>query len=160
MSGPSPQNITYHLKIKHILIVEDDTGLAEAWKMFLESNDFVVSTFSNGVEALKLIMEMDVDAIICDLMMPQMAGDMFYLAIERVKPQLCRRFIFVTGYDKFPKFEAFLKKVNPVILYKPITPGKLLGTIKVLFSKAAAASSAASDNPRFEQGHLPRTNGR
>ena len=30
--------------------------------------------------------------------MPTMAGDMFYLAVQKTKPQLCSRFLFVTGH--------------------------------------------------------------
>lgn len=130
-------SITHEFKMKHILIVDDDASLSGVWKNLLESNDFLVSTAHNGVDALKLIMNLDVDVIVCDLMMPKMAGDMFYIAVERVKPHLCSRFIFVTGYERHPKFSAFLERINPVVLYKPVTHGRLLGTINVIFSRLA-----------------------
>jgi CheY-like chemotaxis protein len=127
------------LKVKHILVVDDDVELSQSYKELLESYGYMVTTVTNGVEALKNIMNMDVDAILCDLMMPHMAGDMFYLAVERVKPHLCQRFIFVTAYEGHPQFAPFLKKINAVALYKPVTLGKLLGTLNVLFSRSAGA---------------------
>ena len=79
-----------------------------------------------------MLMHQDVDAIVCDMMMPHMAGDMFFTAVERLKPQMANRFIFVTSYEGNPKIEAFFKKVNGVVLYKPVTLGKLLGTLNLL----------------------------
>ncbi|MEW6158595.1 MAG: response regulator [Verrucomicrobiota bacterium] len=138
---------THEVKIKHVLVVDDDIELSQTFKALLESQDYMVTIVTNGVDALKLIMQMDVDVIICDLMMPQMAGDMFYMAVERVKPHLCQRFIFITGYEGHPKFEEFLKKVNSVVLYKPVTPGKLLGTMHVLFARLSS-SSKTQTTPR------------
>lgn len=120
---------------KHILIVDDDLDLLQTQKELLEAKDFIVSTATNGVEALKIVMHLDVDAILCDLMMPQMAGDMFFKAVERVKPHLCKRFIFITGYEKHPAYADFLSNLKPIVLFKPVTLGKLLGTINLLFKK-------------------------
>ena len=89
-------------------------------------------------------MQMDFDVIICDLMMPTMPGDMFYLAVERVKPHLCGRFIFVTSYEGNPKIEAFFKKVNGIVLYKPTTLGKLMGTLNLLNQRLVNAAKKAS----------------
>lgn len=150
----SPQ-FTHTPRLRHAVIVDDDPALIETWKDLLQSHDFLVSAFTNGVDALKLLMEMDVDIILCDLMMPTMAGDMFYIAVERVKPHLCQRFIFITGYEKHPKFQPFLEKVRPVILYKPVTTGRLLGTINTVFARVqkpknpppAPRSMSRSGNP-------------
>ena len=133
-SSSEPEQ-THEIKNRHILVVDDDPDVAQSYKDMLQANDYMVSTCSNGVEALKMVMQMDVDAIFCDMMMPQMAGDMFYMAVERVKPHLCKRFIFVTGYEGNPKYEAFFKKVTGIVLYKPVTLGKLLGTLTITFKR-------------------------
>lgn len=130
---------THELRMKHVLLVDDDAEMAAALKALLEANDFMVSWASNGVDALKVVMDLEVDAVLCDLMMPKMPGDMFYLAVERVKPQVCQRFIFITGYENHPKFGPFLKNIQAVVLYKPVTMGKLMGTLNVLFKKQAEA---------------------
>ena len=119
-------------RIRSVMVVDDDVELAMMYKELLGSQGYIVNTAPNGVEALKLIMRHEVDAIICDMMMPHMPGDMFYTAVERVKPHLCARFIFVTSYEGNPKIEAFFKKVNGIVLYKPTTLGKLMGTLVAL----------------------------
>jgi two-component system cell cycle sensor histidine kinase/response regulator CckA len=131
-------NTTHEVKQKHLLVVDDDPDVLMSYKEMLEANNYMISTATNGVEALKLVMHIDVDAIVCDLMMPTMAGDMFYIAIQRVKPHMCKRFIFITGYEGNPRFEEFLKKEKVVVLYKPVTLGKFLGTLNVLFTRATA----------------------
>jgi CheY-like chemotaxis protein len=134
-SKPMAQPLVHELHIHHVLLVDDDALLLEAFQAMLEMNDYRVSAATNGVEALKIVMKEDVDVIICDLMMPTMPGDMFYLAVERTKPSLCRRFIFVTGFENDPKFGPFLKRINAVVLNKPVTMEKLLQTIYLTLTK-------------------------
>lgn len=131
-------------RITSVLVVDDDVELAMMYKELLGSQGYIVNTAPNGVEALKLLMRLEVDAVICDMMMPHMPGDMFYLAVERVKPHLCQRFIFVTSYEGNPKIEAFFKKVNGIVLYKPTTLGKLMGTLNLLNQRLANADKKPS----------------
>src|SRR4030095_17078379 len=103
-----PGEETSELEIKSILLLDDDVELANALKELLQSRNFVVTTVSNGAEGLREVMALDFDAIICDMLMPHMPGDMFYLAVQRTKPHLCRRFIFITGHSDKPKVTEFL----------------------------------------------------
>lgn len=119
------------LDIKSLLLLDDDVNLADTLKELLESHNFVVTVVRNGVEGLKEIMAMDFDVIMCDLMMPNMPGDMFYLAVERTKPHLCKRFVFITGHSENPKIAEFLGKVNGVILYKPVESEELVRAVSL-----------------------------
>src|SRR5438105_13792422 len=108
------------LEIKSILLLDDDVELADTLKELLEKRNFVVTTVPNGVEGLHEVMALDFDIIMCDMMMPAMPGDMFYTAVERTKPHLCPRFIFITGHSGNPKVSDFLKRINALALYKPV----------------------------------------
>ena len=130
---PMPRTKGYDDRSKHVLLVDDDEMLLATYQDMLQSHNLQVSTATNGVNALKLIISQEVDAIVCDWMMPTMAGDMFYLAVQKIKPFLCQRFIFITGFEGHPQFKEFLLKNKPVVLYKPVTVGKLLGTLNVAF---------------------------
>ena len=101
--------LTLDLEIKNILLVDDDVELANTLKALLESRNFVVTTVGDGVHALREVMAFDFDVIVCDLLMPNMPGDMFYLAVQKTKPELCRRFLFVTGHGDDPKVEDVLE---------------------------------------------------
>ena len=111
---------------KCVLIVDDDLELASICEHLLETFNYEVRIAANGELALEYLLDRDVDAIICDLRMPELEGDLFYSVIERVKPHLCRHFIFLTGAADNPKYRAFLSQVKLPVLHKPIHAEQLL----------------------------------
>jgi CheY-like chemotaxis protein len=135
---PLPQGKGGDNRSKHVLLVDDDEMLLESCQEMLQAHHLQVSTAASGAAALKLIKSQDVDAIVCDWFMPTMAGDIFYQEVQKIKPFLCQRFIFMTGYEGHPQIKEFLLKKKPVVLYKPVTLGKLLGTLNLAFSRDTA----------------------
>ena len=128
------------LDIKSILVLDDDIELADTLKALLESHNFVVTTATNGVEGLREVMDMDFDVIICDLVMPSLPGDMFYLAVKKTKPHLTDRFLFITGHSDNPRVDAFLKETNGLVLIKPVLTDELVPMISELLKRNASAS--------------------
>jgi len=116
---------------KNILLVEDDALFAGLVKEYLESFNYSVTVAPDGVQGMKRVMEKDFDVVLCDLMMPNLPGDMFYIGVERVKPKLAKRFIFITGHQNDPKVSEFIKKVRALTLFKPFEMHLLLETILV-----------------------------
>ena len=108
----------------------------------LQAHNLQVSIATSGAAALKLIISQDVDAIVCDWLMPTMAGDRFYQAVQEIKPFLCQRFIFMTGYEGHPQIKEFLLKNKLVVLYKPVTIGKLLGTLNLAFNRGSVKGNS------------------
>ena len=128
------------LDIKSILVLDDDIELADTLKALLENHNFVVTTASNGVEGLREVMDMDFNVIICDMVMPSLPGDMFYLAVKKTKPHLCDRFLFITGHSDNPRVDAFLKQTNGLVLIKPVLTEELVPMITEILNRTAAAS--------------------
>ena len=56
-----------------VLLVDDHQDLLTYMSQSL-SDEYCILTASNGVEALKLLQQNDVDMIVCDVMMPEMDG--------------------------------------------------------------------------------------
>jgi DNA-binding NtrC family response regulator len=137
-NAPAADTVPEH-EIKSILLLDDDIELADTLKHLLESHNFVVTTVKNGVEGLHEIMRFDFDVIMCDMLMPAMAGDMFYIAVERTKPQMCERFIFITGHKDNPKVTEFLSKTDALALYKPVNAEDLLRSISFVLKKTSDA---------------------
>jgi CheY-like chemotaxis protein len=125
--------LTWSGNVRRILVVEDDPDQTLLLKDYLESYFYGVTVVHNGVEALKAILEADYDAILCDLVMPKMAGDMFYRAVERVKSYLCERFIFITAHPDNPRVKEFLNHAGGQVLMKPFHLDDLLEMILLLF---------------------------
>jgi len=138
MSSASPVSdldVASDLNITSILLLDDDVELADTLKAILESRNFLVTTARNGVEGLREVMQMDFDVIICDLMMPTMPGDMFYLAVQKVKPNLCRRFLFVTGHGDDPRVNSFLHKTDGLVVFKPVPSVELVQMISLVIKR-------------------------
>jgi len=132
--APSQEETSHD--IKSILLLDDDIDLADTLKNLLETHNFVVTTVPNGVEGLKEVMEFDFDIVMCDMMMPHMPGDMFYFAVQRTKPHLCSRFIFITGYPDKPEVVHFISGLkDPMVLNKPVSNDDLIRTISIVLKR-------------------------
>ncbi len=130
---------------RQILVVEDDSELAGMLDYFLRSRGHQVTAVSNGVDGLRAVMAQDYDAILCDMVMPQMAGDMFYLAVRRVRPHLCERFIFVTAHQERPRVKEFLNQVREMVLRKPFNLDDLAALLERLFRDSTPGESAGGE---------------
>src|ERR1700675_2311532 len=96
---PQPDEIkpyVHTLEMKAILVVDDDQQLAAALQWILADENFLVDVAFDGEEAMMKIKAHQYDAIICDLMMPRVRGDQFYLNTLWMRPGLLGRFIFIT----------------------------------------------------------------
>jgi len=80
----------------------------------------------NGVEGVHEVLSSDFEVILCDMLMPTLPGDMFYRAVERMRPHLCNRFIFMTGYRANSKINQFIESVKGTVLLKPFQVDDLL----------------------------------
>jgi CheY-like chemotaxis protein len=127
--GPDPQ------EHKAVLLLEDETALAASLKELLESSGYVVTVVSNGAEGLQQLLAGDFDAIVCDMVMPNFPGDMFYLAVQRSRPHLCSRFVFTSGHRADPKIDLFIRSVRGLVLWKPFEPHELLEALKTAINK-------------------------
>lgn len=131
---PSSEAST-ELEIKSILLLDDDIELADTLKSLLESRNYLVTTVKNGVEGLREIMSFDFDVILCDIKMPAMAGDMFYLAVQKTKPELASRVIFVTAYANDPVIEKFTSATGRPTLIKPVQIQDLVQAIGLVLQE-------------------------
>src|SRR5436853_6650162 len=90
------------LRLKAILVVDDDKQLASALQWILADQNFLVDIAFDGKEALLKLKVNQYDLVICDLIMPAVRGDEFYLKAREMRPDLADRFIFITGYSTDP----------------------------------------------------------
>jgi DNA-binding response OmpR family regulator len=114
---------------RKILLLEDDPSFKEIIKDFLTDSGYTVVAVQNGVEGVHEVMGNDFEVILTDMMMPTLPGDMFYRAVERMRPHLCERFVFMTGHRGNGKVNDFINNVNGTILTKPFHVDDLLEMI-------------------------------
>jgi len=65
------------------------------------------------------------DLILSDLRMPELDGPGLYRALETRYPQLCQRFIFLTGDTLNPDTHALSVQHGVPQLFKPYTAAEL-----------------------------------
>jgi DNA-binding response OmpR family regulator len=132
--GDQAERPIHTLELKAILVVDDDQQLASALQWILADENFLVDVAFDGEEALLKVKAHEYDAIICDLKMPRLRGDEFYLKVKEMRPNLSDRFIFITGYAADPKIALFLTANHVKYLVKPFAVEGLISCVKQLFA--------------------------
>lgn len=62
------------MKMKKILIIEDEKNIVTSLKMYLEHSGFEVSVADNGLDGIKKGQELKPDMILLDLVLPRVNG--------------------------------------------------------------------------------------
>jgi len=121
---------------RRVLLVEGDNEFAVALKECLEPYSCQVTRVTNAVEGLGKVMSTEFDVILCDIVMPTFPADKFFIAVERIEPRACERFIFITGHMADPKWDAFIRSVRGLMLWKPFQMHELLTAIQTVLKRS------------------------
>lgn len=122
------------IEFRAVLLVDDDKQLAVALQWILADQNFMVDVAHDGAEGLLKVTANEYDAVICDVMMPALRGDEFYLQATDQRPQLADRFIFITGYAADPKVNVFLTTTGCKYLLKPFPVDALINCLREMLA--------------------------
>lgn len=86
---------------KTALVIDDDADMRALLSTMLESVDFVVDTFEDGIAALELKKRYDV--ILLDLNMPVFDGEQLTGYWVLTDPAVLRRVIVLSGYSAYTR---------------------------------------------------------
>jgi PAS domain S-box-containing protein len=108
-----------------LLLVDDEAALGRAITVMLAPDTQVVAV-TRGAEALSRIERGErFDAMLCDLMMPDISGIELYERLLTVAPQLAERVVFMTGGAFTDHAHEFLLRLDRPHLSKPFTEEQL-----------------------------------
>ena len=116
----------------HILVVDDDDGIRNLVKKFLNEKSFLVNTASSSEEAQKKIAIIKFDLIILDIMMPGKSGLEF---LNENKSFIDTPVILLTAKGEPKERVEGLESGADDYLPKPFEPQELLLRIKNILSK-------------------------
>ncbi|MBI4013345.1 MAG: response regulator, partial [Candidatus Rokubacteria bacterium] len=88
---------------KTILVVDDETEVADVLAEMLSADGHAVETAASGAIALEKLRARVYDLVLSDLRMPGLDGPGLYREVERRHPRLARRFVFLTGDTLSPE---------------------------------------------------------
>jgi two-component system response regulator ChvI len=96
---------------KKILIVDDESDITLALKMYLESQGFHIDTFTDPTRALSQFKPGFYDLLIFDIKMPEMNGFELYKEIKKKDERV--KVLFFTALTEMQDYDAFKKEVSP-----------------------------------------------
>ena len=113
-------------------LVDDDATMARTIERALAA-EHDVSIVLGGAEAIATLgADAHFDAVLCDLMMPNVSGMDVFAAVERHRPALAHRMIFFAGAGLTPRAREFLASVPNTRFDKPPDLARLREALRAL----------------------------
>lgn len=126
--------------MKRVLIIEDETAIAELEKDYLELSDFEVTIAADGVEGLDRAMKEDYDLVILDLMLPGMDG---FEICKRIREEKNTPILMVSAKrDDIDKIRGLSLGADDYIT-KPFSPSELVARVKAHIARYERIISTA-----------------
>ena len=131
----NPQQSTDTIKKSQILLVDDEPGLRNAVKTFLEDEGFEITVAVDGEDGWEKAQQFFPDLIISDIMMPRCNG---YALLERVRADerlSGTPLIFLTAKGMtLDRTQGYLSGVDDYIA-KPFDPDELSARVKNVINR-------------------------
>ncbi len=133
-----------------LLLVDDEPGLREAVKDYLQESGFKVQVASNAREGWELMQQNLPDLVISDVMMPQVDGYQFLKQMREDPRFKALPVVFLTAKgmtsDRIQGYQAGADAYLP----KPFDPDELVAIVENLLERRGAAAP-----PVGEDGETP-----
>ena len=111
------------VKMKPILIVDDEPIVRESIRDWLQDAGYEVYTAESGEEALSLIEKQDFSVIVIDVRLPGKTGIKILTEVKQQKPQI--KSIVITAYPSAELAAEAMKLGAIDYLIKPVNPDDL-----------------------------------
>ena len=123
-----------------VLIVDDEPAICAALLQVMRRAGFDPIVALGAPEAEALLSD-SIEAMVLDLRMPHMRGDVFYYLASARFPQLRRRTLFMTG-DISPDGERLINQTGCGVLWKPFSNAVLVDAVRGLLDERAPTMAA------------------
>ncbi|MBW7477357.1 response regulator transcription factor [Paenibacillus oenotherae] len=134
--------------MKKILIIEDDTVIAEVQKDYLEASGYTVNIATSGDVGLQIAMNEKVDLIILDLMLPGVDG---YEICKQVREHSTVPILMVSAKkEEVDKIRGFGLGADDYII-KPFSVGELVARVKAHLARFERLTGDQSHKRKQEQ---------
>lgn len=129
------ENINIAKGTERILLIDDESSIAQMGKTVLQKYGYRVSAFTSSLEALK-VFEKDpasFDLLLTDMTMPDMTGDILVQHIKRIRNNI--PVIICTGFSENISNGNYADKGADEFLMKPVAIHKLIRAIRKQLDK-------------------------
>jgi signal transduction histidine kinase/ActR/RegA family two-component response regulator len=111
---------------KQVLVVDDDPVFSRTIRRTLKQHDVRTCAAASEAQALLLDSAYSPDLILCDVFLPGANGNVLHSRVVRQRPEIARRFVFVTGGALGKDEAAYLRASGCTTLFKPVELRSLL----------------------------------
>jgi CheY-like chemotaxis protein len=125
----APLNILSTGKGQHILVIEDDKDVGVVFRMALEKAGFVVTVVENVTKALGVVFQKMPDAIVLDLMLPDMNGLDLVRYVRKQHQQPRVPMLVVSGATGGFQMNQALEAGADAFLGKPVAVEELVKAV-------------------------------
>lgn len=127
--------MTVSQRAKTILIVEDDSDIAQLVKHYLEKEGFTARIAKTGLEAQRLVTSEHTDLVMLDLMLPEMDGLELCKALRQKPETALLPIIMLTAKNEESDTIVGLELGADDYVTKPFSPKALVTRVKALFRR-------------------------
>jgi PAS domain S-box-containing protein len=128
-----------------VLVLDDDLTVVTSLGDLLRSEGCIVHRATRPSSALGILRNVKMDAVISDVVMPEMDGYEFYLKVKEEMPELPVILMTAFYYDKDHILKrARLRGLEGALFKKPVNPGKLRQMLIQLRQKSQEKRQAAA----------------
>lgn len=126
---------------KKILVVDDEERIRRLIRMYLERDDFIVEEAENGKQALEMALEDDYDAILLDIMMPEMDG--IEVCEELRKEKMTPVIMLTAKGEESNRVQGFEVGADDYIV-KPFSPREVVLRVKAVLRRTNSSQLDSS----------------
>jgi len=124
-----------------VLVVDDDTGLQQMFKLFLKKQGFARIVVGTGKEAIAAMQKQKFELCFLDLQLPDTTGDEIYKEAKDIQPGM--PIVIITGYPDSQMLDNILKLGPVTVLKKPLKVEALQKTMQMLGHKVNEKAKVA-----------------
>ncbi|MHB8579481.1 MAG: response regulator [Ignavibacteriaceae bacterium] len=121
--------------MKKVLLIEDDVALKENLGFILSRNNFSLMTAENGKMGLEIARSKRPDAVVCDIMLPDIDGYQILKSIKKYGDNKNIPFFFISAKSSVIDIEKGMELGADDYLVKPFKANLLINSLNKLFEK-------------------------
>ena len=127
-----------------MLVLDDDAAVVNSLADLLRAEKCIVHCATRPSAAFGILRNVKLDAVISDIVMPEMDGYDFYLRVKEEMPKLPVILMTAYYYDKDHILKrSRLRGLEGALFKKPVNPGMLRAMLTQLRQKAAQEKAEA-----------------
>ena len=128
----------------HILVVDDETAIADLVEVYLKNEGFTIHKFYNASDALACVRTTRLNLAVLDVMLPDMDG---FTLCQRIREDHLFPIIMLTAkVEDMDKITGLTLGADDYIT-KPFNPLELVARVKAVLRRYQAAPAPAAPEP-------------